>query len=137
MLNTKFKIVDTVFVKRLITALSSLESPPQSYSIDFVVGKHKIIGDVPIAARHLHNLENDLGLELHEIQTRYINGDISLHEKTSVEQQFRTLKNQCDAVYTLKWAFIHEANPFVAPEFKTLVVLENWKVAGIREVTPK
>lgn len=132
MMDTKLEIVDKAFAKLLINALSSPESPIQSYSVDFISEKHKIIGDVPIVARHLHNLDNTLGLELSNIYTRYINGDISLLDKASTEQRYRILKNQYGATQELKWAFIHEVNPIIAPEFKTLVILENWKVAGMR-----
>lgn len=119
----------------LITSLSATGSPSQLHGIEFNANRHQMIGNAPIAVRYLHNLCTNLHLEYENTHEQYSKSIDDRNDKSAAKQRERciTLKNQISAVSTVKWTLIHTSIPIETDmKFENLVILENWKIAGVK-----
>lgn len=129
-------MVDTTFQEQLVAALTATNSPIQLNAVEFIPQKHKILGDVPMAVRHLHNLGVNLCSKYVKAEALYFKSIEDLRDKDAVIyfNERRSLLNQMNVAKELKWTLIHTIYPEFGTEFKSAIILENWKVAGVRQL---
>lgn len=116
---------DNTSLLALITAaLTATDCGPQRVKFEFDAEKHHIVGDVPMAARNLMNLQDSLDIEYNALLL-FADNNGTLEEEAPVRD---ALCRKADAVGDLMWHLIEDAFP---PPKNTggYVVLSDWKVA--------
>lgn len=112
------------FQRTLVQALTASESAPQCAGLDFDSERHRIVGEVPMAVRNLHNLGHEIQQEQHALLEQ------ARRQETmpQLRAQLQDTKGRFDIVDALRWQLLREAFPM--PEAATgIAILHDWQVA--------
>ena len=113
----------------VLDALTNQTSPVQAAGVPYDPDQYEIVGDVPMAVRHLHNAScaaidqlNELGKEFETTPSNTIREEILA--------QINTLQLKSKALSNLRWALMAEAFPKDQSIYDGMVIMEDWKMAG-------
>lgn len=116
--------MDTPLLNMITTALTATDSAPQSAGLDFDPENHRIVGEVPMPVRNLHNLGSTLAEKQQAILSQ-ADGEDDLRRQVP---RLREIKQQFEIVDALRWALLREAYP--TPEAADgLAILHDWQAA--------
>lgn len=112
----------------ILSALDSITSPPEqalSEHMETPSSKHAILGDMPIAARWLHNLSIELTEQVDQAHKEFCDTEDYSAEESAARLKRDQLINRMKIVSELKWALLRDS----FPQHKNFLLLRDWKVA--------
>jgi hypothetical protein len=116
----------------ILSALDSITSPPEQALNELSESpssKHTILGDMPIAARWLHNLCVELANQAKHAHEEFCNTEDYSAEESAARLKRDQLANRFHIATDLKWALLRDT----FPQHKHFVILRDWKVAKASE----
>ncbi len=117
----ELSLLDTI-----IGALSATECGPQSAGLDLDEKEYRIVGEVPMAVRNLHNLGLSYSKEQGALFKEAGDNEVALEV---IKPQLLALKKKFDVVDKLRWALLEDAFPTTADDVTGLAIMKGWQAA--------
>jgi hypothetical protein len=119
-------VSETSLIALIIAALTADDCGPQASGSEFDAEKHRIVGDVPMAVRNLHNVGASLNQEGRAAVEAIADDDEAGFKQA--RPQLEALSRKLDTISGLRWSLLHDIFP-LPEDAKGHVILNDWKVA--------
>ncbi len=120
------------FQQTLIAALTATSGPDsQIAGIEFDADKYVLIGEVPIAVQHLHNIDGQMNHDARALHHRYQQTVDGSPEEAELEAQLKAIKKKLELIGEVKWQLMYDAFPQLhSGDYGGCAILENWQAAA-------